>query len=151
MLKSTLLLFAVALVIVAPLASAGRAPQQTTPEASPAAPATATAPAKNPVKPTAESLAKAKQLYGIDCAMCHNDNGNGKSDLANSMGLNLPDLTDPKTLETKTDGDLFTLFRNGKDKMPGEDPGRAKDNDVWNLVSYVRNLSTSQTAAAPAK
>jgi mono/diheme cytochrome c family protein len=150
MLKSTLLLFAGALV-VAPLAGAGRAPQQTTPEAAPTAPAGVAAPAKNPIKPTAESIAKAKQLYSIDCAMCHNDNGNGKSDLANSMGLNLPDLTDPKTLEAKTDGELFTLFRSGKDKMPGEDPGRAKDNDVWNLVSYVRSLSKTQTAAAPAK
>jgi mono/diheme cytochrome c family protein len=150
MLKSTLLLFAGALV-VAPLAGAGRAPQQVTPEAAPTTPAGVAAPAKNPVKPTAESIAKAKQLYAIDCAMCHNDNGNGKSDLANSMGLNLPDLTDPKSLDTKTDGELFTLFRNGKDKMPGEDPGRAKDNDVWNLVSYIRSLSKTQTAAAPAK
>jgi mono/diheme cytochrome c family protein len=149
MLKSTLVLLAGALAVVAPLAGAGRAPQQTTPESAPQT--TAAAPAKNPVKPTAESLAKAKQLFVIDCAMCHNDNGNGKSDLAQSMGLNLPDLTDPKTLESKSDGDLFTLFRNGKDKMPGEDPGRAKDNDVWSLVSYVRNMSKTQTAAAPAK
>jgi len=151
MLKSTMFLFAGAVLIVSPLASAGRAPQATTPEASTAVPAGAAAPAKNPVKPTAESLAKAKQLYAIDCAMCHNDNGNGKSDLAGSMSLNLPDLTDPKSLESKTDGDLFTLFRNGKDKMPGEDPNRAKDNDVWNLVTYVRSLSKTQTAAVPVK
>jgi mono/diheme cytochrome c family protein len=149
MLKSTLLLFAGVCVVVAPLASAGRAPQQTTPESAPQT--TATAPAKNPVKPTAETIAKAKQLYTIDCAMCHNDNGNGKSDLAQSMGLTLPDLSDPSTLAAQTDGDLFTLFRNGKDKMPGEDPGRAKDNDVWSLVTYVRSLSKTQTAAAPAK
>ena len=111
----------------------------------------AAAATKNPVKPTAESQAKAKELYSIDCAMCHNDNGNGKSDLAGSMGLNLPDLTDPKTLESKSDADLFALLRNGKDKMPGEDAGRAKDNDVWNLVIYVRNFAKTQTAAAPAK
>lgn len=147
MLKSTLLVFAAALIVASPLAIAGGAPQQTAPGA--AAPAAAAT--KNPVKPTAESQAKAKELYSIDCAMCHNDNGNGKSDLAGSMGLNLPDLTDPKTLESKSDADLFALLRNGKDKMPGEDAGRAKDNDVWNLVIYVRNFAKTQTAAAPAK
>lgn len=154
MLKSTLLFFAGALIFVAPIASAGRAPQQTgAPDAAaaPQAAAPAGAVTKNPVKPTTESQAKAKQLYSIDCSMCHNDNGNGKSDLAGSMGLNLPDLTDPKSLASKTDADLFALFRNGKDKMPGEDAGRAKDNDVWNLVIYVRNLSKVQTAAVPAK
>ena len=155
MLKATMFLFAGALLALGPLASAGRAPQQTTPEAGAAPQAAAPGPSstlKNPiVKPTAADQAKAKQLYSIDCSMCHNDNGNGKSDLAASMGLTLPDLSDPNSLQGKSDGDLFTLFRSGKDKMPGEDPGRAKDNDVWNLVSYVRNLSKSQTAAAPAK
>lgn len=149
MLKSSLLLCAGVCFLLAPIAGAARAPQQSaTPEASGAA---AAASAKNPVKPTAESQAKAKQLYSIDCAMCHNDNGNGKSDLAGSMGLTLPDLTDPKTLESASDGDLFNLLRNGKDKMPGEDATRAKDNDVWNLVIYVRNLSKVQTAAVPDK
>ena len=154
MLKSTLLLFTGALIVVAPLTSAGRVPQQAgAPDAaaSPQAAAPAAAGQKNPVKPTAESQAKAKQLYSIDCSMCHNDNGNGKSDLAGSMGLTLPDFTDPKSLATKSDQELFDLLRNGKDKMPGEDPGRAKDSDVWTLVIYVRNLSKMQTAALPAK
>jgi len=149
MLKSTLFVFAGALMIAAPLAIAGGRPQQAAPNA--AAPQAAAPATKNPVKPTAESQAKAKQLYAIDCAMCHNDNGNGKSDLAGSMNLKLPDFTDPKALVDISDADLFTLLRNGKEQMPGEDPGRAKDNDVWNLIIYVRNLSKTQTAAVPAK
>ena len=151
MLKSILLVFLGALVLASPFAFAGRAPQQASPDATaaPQAAASAAPASKNLVKATAESQARAKQLYSIDCAMCHNDNGNGKSDLAGSMGLNLPDLTDPKSLESKSDADLFNLFRNGKDKMPGEDTGRAKDNDIWNLVIYVRNLSKTQTAAVP--
>src|SRR5260370_17662306 len=34
----------------------------------------------NPVKPTAESLAKGKKMYGIDCRMCHETSANGKGD-----------------------------------------------------------------------
>ena len=43
-----------------------------------AAPPQVAANATNPVKPTAESKAKAKTIYQIDCAVCHNGNGDGK-------------------------------------------------------------------------
>ena len=152
MLKASLFLIAGVCLLLSPITGGARAPQQAgAPDAATAPAGAVSADAKNPVKPSAESQAKAKQLYAIDCAMCHNDNGNGKSDLAGSMGLTIPDLSDPKTLEAKSDGELFALLRNGKDKMPGEDSARAKDPDVWNLVIYVRNLSKVQTAAVPAK
>jgi len=105
---------------------------------------------KNPVKPTAESQAKAKSIYQIDCAMCHGDNGNGKTDLATSMGLTLDDWTNPATLANKEDWELFNIIRAGKDKMPPESKGRATDTEVWNLVIYIRSFSKPQSPAAPA-
>ena len=42
----------------------------------------------------------------------------------------MSDWTKPETLANKTDADLFTVIRNGKDKMPPEDAARAKDADV---------------------
>jgi hypothetical protein len=33
--------------------------------------------------------------------------------------------------------------------MPPEDASRAKDDDVWNLIIYIRGLSKDQPAAAP--
>jgi cytochrome c len=107
-------------------------------DAAPAVAPTAT----NPVKPTAESQAKAKNLYQIDCAVCHGDNGDGKTDLAKSMGVTLADFTDPKTFAGMTDGQLFNLIRSGKgDKMPPEQSGRASDTALWNLIIYLRHLS----------
>jgi len=38
------------------------------------------------------------------------------------------------------------MIRTGKDKMPPEDPARAKDDDVWNLVIYIRSFSKSAAA-----
>jgi mono/diheme cytochrome c family protein len=180
MLKSILLVLGGGLAIAAPLAVAGHRPQaaqtpapattpaptqtpapngQTTPAL--AAPAEGETPApvpagaiaadtKNPVKPTSESQAKAKQLYSIDCAMCHGDNGNGKTDLATSMSLTLSDFTDAKSLDGHMDGEIFNVIRNGKDKMPGEDKARATDTEVWNMVIYVRSFAKPQ-GAAPAK
>jgi hypothetical protein len=79
--------------------------------------------------------------------LCHGDKGNGKTDLAKDMGLTIPDFTDPKTLAGQTDGALFDLIRNGKDKMPPEVAGRANDAMVWNLIIYIRNMSKSQPPA----
>lgn len=154
MLKSFLLVIAVALIALAATSRQGRSAQETTPTPAlaptPAAePAQPAVPVKNPVKPTAESQAKAKSLYQIDCALCHGDNGNGKTDVASSMNLTLTDWTDPKALAGKTDWELFNVIRIGKGQMPAEAEGRATDTEVWNLVIYIRSLS--QPPAAPAK
>jgi mono/diheme cytochrome c family protein len=100
----------------------------------------------NPVKPTTESLARAKQIYSWDCALCHGDNGNGKGDVAVEQKLNLIDLRDPGALKPWTDGELFYIIRNGRGKMPAED-GRAKDAEVWNLIIYLHSMSKGQPAA----
>ena len=148
MLKSFLLLSAAILFVFSPTSSQGSKPQQTTPVAAPEQAATTpSATAMNPVKPTAESQAKAKTLYQIDCSMCHGDNGNGKTDLAKSMGMSVPDFTDAKAMSAKMDGGLFIAIRNGKDKMPPEAAGRANDNLVWNLIHYIRNMSKLQPSA----
>lgn len=138
MLKPLLLLSAVILFVITPtppptLAS-GRAAQEAS---------------TNPVKPTAASQDRAKKLYAQDCAICHGDNGNGKTDLATSMAVTLADWTDPKSLAGMSDQQLYDIIRKGKDKMPAEDAGRAKNDEVWELVTYIRNLSKNQPAAPP--
>ncbi len=94
----------------------------------------------NPVKPTSESLAKGKKLYGYDCAMCHGKNGDGKGDMASDI-KNVTDFTNPEALKNRTDGELFYITRNGKgDDMPPEGD-RAKDEDIWNMVNYIRSFA----------
>jgi mono/diheme cytochrome c family protein len=98
----------------------------------------------------AEVPAHVKTIYKVDCALCHGDNGNGKTDLATGMGLTLTDLSDPKTLQDKTDQQLFDIIRKGKDKMPPEEESRAKDAEVKSLIVLIRNLSKGQPAPAVA-
>jgi mono/diheme cytochrome c family protein len=93
----------------------------------------------NPVKPTPESLAKGKKLYGYDCAMCHGKDGDGKGDMASDM-KNVTDFTNPGALKNRTDGELFYVIRNGRGEMPLEGD-RAKDGDLWNMVNYIRSLA----------
>jgi mono/diheme cytochrome c family protein len=101
------------------------------------------------VKVTAESQAKAKKFYAIDCALCHGETGDGKTDVAKDMQLTLLDWTDPASLATRQDSELFKIIRDGKGKMPAEDVSRAKDEELWNLIVYIRSLSKGHPAAPP--
>lgn len=111
-----------------------------------------------PTKASTASLDKAKKLYAVDCAVCHGDNGNGKTDLATSLQVTLADWTDPNSLANKSDQQLFDLIRKGKDKMPAEDASRAKNDEITGLVAYIRQFSKggatttagTQPPAAPA-
>ncbi len=126
-------------------------PQEKPKETPPAAEAPKPAPQaerKNPVKPTPEGLATAKKVFGYDCAMCHNDNGDGKGDLAASMSLSIKDLRDPATLAGMSDGELFDLIQKGKGKMIGEGD-RVPAERIWNLVNYVRSFAKKEGAEKP--
>jgi mono/diheme cytochrome c family protein len=99
----------------------------------------------NPSKSTADSLAKGKKWWGIDCSMCHGVNGNGKGDVAQDMKLQIVDFTDPATLKGRTDGQIFWVIKNGHQDMPAEGP-RLQDDGIWDLVNYVCSLSKAKDA-----
>jgi mono/diheme cytochrome c family protein len=94
---------------------------------------------QNPVKPGSESLAKGRKLYGYDCAMCHGKGGDGKVDMASDI-KNVTDFTNPEALKKRSDGELFYITRNGKGEDMPPEGDRAKDDDVWNLVNYIRSF-----------
>jgi len=95
---------------------------------------------KNPVAPSASSIAEGKKLFTIDCAMCHGQEGDGKGELAVTMKLSPPDNRDEIAMKKFTDGELFDVISNGKGAMPAE--GRRADAEqMWNLVNYVRSFA----------
>lgn len=104
--------------------------------------------AKNPIKPTPETLAEAKKLFGYDCAMCHGTSGDGKGDLATSMGMKVNDWRDSSKLEGMSDREIFEIIMKGKGRMLGESD-RYQPDAVWELVNYVRTFAKNETAAVP--
>jgi mono/diheme cytochrome c family protein len=103
---------------------------------------------KNPVKATPENLAEAKKFFGYDCAMCHGAAGDGKGDLAASMGLKMSDWREATTLSAMPDGEIFDIIEKGKGKMTGEGD-RVSSEMAWKLVNYVRSFAKKDTAAIP--
>jgi mono/diheme cytochrome c family protein len=92
----------------------------------------------NPVKSTPESLARGKKLYSYECALCHGKDGDAKGDMPDMK--NITNFTDPTALKDLSDGELFYIIEKGKGEMPGE-AGRAKNEDMWNLVNYIRSFA----------
>ena len=97
---------------------------------------------ENPVEPEEETLQEGKLLYDSQCAMCHGKTGDGKGDLAASLGTKVAALTDPATLRGVTDGALFAMLTKGKGKMPGLE-NRLPDLFKWKLVNYIRTFSAT--------
>lgn len=100
----------------------------------------------NPVKPTPEMQAKAKQFYSWDCAMCHGDTGNGKGDVAADQKLPMRDFRDAASLAKLSDGEIFYIIQQGKGKMPA-DGDREKPDLIWNMVILLRKMSNTQAPA----
>ena len=146
MLKPFLLFAAVVLLVVASAPAPARAPQESGQGT----------PAK---KMSADMTAKAKRVYNLDCALCHGATGDGKTDLAKDMALTMSDWSDPKSLSGQTDQQLYDVIRKGKGKMPPEDAGRAKDDEIRDVVKYIRTFgkegfvapAAPETQPAPAQ
>ena len=58
-------------VMPVPIQEPSNAPEATAPQA-------VTKPIPPKIKPNPESLARAKKVYGYDCAMCHGTDGAGR-------------------------------------------------------------------------
>lgn len=98
---------------------------------------------KNPVAATPASISAGAAAYKKYCSFCHGAAGKGDGPLAPKDPPKPADLTDAKWDHGSTDGEIFTLIANGagpKSLMVGF-KGKMRDQDLWNLVNYVRSLS----------
>ena len=96
---------------------------------------------KNPVAASPDSLAAGKAVYQRYCATCHGLNGQGGS--GSDISPPAPDLTDTDWKHGSTDGEIFSVIKNGVPPELNMEPwaDRIKDPDIWNVVNYVRSLA----------
>src|SRR5262245_10300926 len=88
---------------------------------------------KNPVKATPESISAGKKTYDTQCATCHGESGKGDGKMAASMNPPKPsDLTDASWKHGSSDGEIFTLVKDGAKGtgMRGY-ASRMKTDDIW--------------------
>lgn len=94
--------------------------------------------ADNPVKVTAQLMARGQQRYQIYCAPCHSPTGDGNG-ITKSFGMAVvANLHDPRIVQMG-DGELFYVITNGRNLM-GPYASQIPVEDRWAIVAYVRAL-----------
>jgi mono/diheme cytochrome c family protein len=97
---------------------------------------------KNPVPSTPEVLAEANGHFADHCAVCHGNDGKGRTAMGPNFYPKVPDLTLPET-QSQSDGELFATIENGirLTGMPGWGNGTAESAyGSWTLVHFIRHL-----------
>lgn len=96
---------------------------------------------KNPVPATPEVLQEGMAHFADHCAICHANDGSGRTEIGRNLYPKAPDMRQPET-QNLTDGELYYIIHNGirLTGMPawGES---AEDLDSWKLVHFIRHLS----------
>src|SRR6266852_3462660 len=98
--------------------------------------------AKNPLPLTPELLAEARAHFADHCAICHANDGKGKTEMGQRLYPRAPDMTLEET-QSQSDGDLFATIENGVrlTGMPGWGDGTAESaHGSWALVHLIRHL-----------
>ncbi len=105
-------------------------------------------PAKNPVAFSAESVARGKAVFATRCYGCHGRIGDGKGPNAAEMLPRPRNLSNHLFFETLPDTRLFESITYGivGTGMPSWDV--LPEEQRWDLVNYVRNLSSTGPAAS---
>ena len=93
---------------------------------------------KNPVAKSDASNKAGLALYTKNCASCHGKAGLGDGVKARSL-KEFPGDFSKADFQGQSDGDHFYKTKTGRGEMPKYE-GKLTDDDVWNLVNYMRTL-----------
>jgi mono/diheme cytochrome c family protein len=99
---------------------------------------------ENPIKADDASLARGKELFAINCQMCHGESGQGNGPVAAFLVNFKPvNLTSP-LIKAFSDGQIFLTITNGvPERMPALNENLTVS-ERWDVVNFVRTLKASQ-------
>lgn len=98
----------------------------------------------NPYQPTAENIARGKQVFAIFCINCHGDKGDGKGYLFTSGKYPFP----PKSLLSDKVrkgpiGEIYHVVTVGFGVMPAHG-SQVRPEDRWKVAMYVKEVLQKQ-------
>lgn len=95
---------------------------------------------QNPIPPSAEVLAESRAHFADHCAVCHGNNGSGKTMLGAGLYPKPPNLR-AKDTQSMSDGEIFFVIENGVrlSGMPAFGGENSAD-ESWKLVDFIRHL-----------
>jgi len=96
---------------------------------------------KNPVPPSAASVAAGQTVYQKQCAGCHGDTGKGDGAMGEELNPKPSNLSDAEWKHGSTDGEIFVVIRDGVKSTGMKSYARKlTTHQIWDVVNYVRSL-----------
>jgi len=95
---------------------------------------------------SAGDAAKGKEIYLQQCVACHGNGGKGDGPAAAALNPKPKNLTDKAVMAAMKDTQIFDVIKKGGPgvgKSPLMPPfgGSMKDDDIHNLVAFIRSLA----------
>ena len=93
---------------------------------------------KNPLDPSPLAIAEGRDHFADHCAVCHANDGSGKTQMGSNMYPPAPDMRQAQTQDL-TDAQLLFIIRNGV-RFTGMPGWGGEDEENWKLVLFIRHL-----------
>jgi len=93
----------------------------------------------NPIKSDAASISAGKTLWAKHCQSCHGKSGLGDGSKAAQLKTPVGDFS-VAAFQKQTDGAIFYKTNEGRDDMPSFKKKIPDEDDIWNLVNYMRTF-----------
>ena len=93
---------------------------------------------RNPVPATPLNIAEARDHFADHCAICHANDGSGKTQINDGLYPPAPDMREAGTQDL-SDGELFYIIKNGI-RFTGMPGWGGEDEENWKLVLFIRHL-----------
>jgi mono/diheme cytochrome c family protein len=99
---------------------------------------------ENPTSADEASIARGKELFAINCQMCHGQTGEGTGPIAAFLVKFKPANLTTDVVQSKSDGSIFMTITNGLDgRMPPLNENLTVS-ERWDVVNYVRTLKATK-------
>ena len=100
----------------------------------------------NPIPATPAHVQAGKKLYletakPLACAQCHGNKGDGQGMMGAALVPPPRNFTCGKTMKELPDGQLFWIIKNGSPGTGMMSFAGMPDNEVWELIHYIRSLA----------
>jgi copper transport protein len=95
---------------------------------------------RNPIPRSAESIARGRQLFAKDCAVCHGPEGRGDGVAAAALPQRPDDLSRIAPSPIFPDGVVAYRIINGVKMMPAF-KSTLSENEIWDLLNFIRSLA----------
>ena len=101
-------------------------------------------PQANPIAMSEDSVRAGRRMFGRFCRSCHGMRADGQGMTAPS-GSRPANLVDDQWDHGSTDGEIYKVIREGVPPAYDMDAweGRITDEDIWNIINFLRDLAAN--------